>query len=317
MPPPPELPAPTLLRPVPVWLSESFRLCVDRAGHLFTIIVVVSFPIDLLAAGATWMGLRDLVITITDDNAVSADGATPWLGVAAVALLAGLFTKAIVGIAAARHVLAARTGVPEVWSDTMRFVALRTPRIAGAVLLFALAFLGFYLVVAVALAALGAVVPLLGVVGFFAAVFALLAFLGRIGLGPIAAGVAPPGFGGLRRSLNLTQGLTRPLAARLAMLAMIGLTMVLIASFFTAPFLGGEAITLDERPLILSDLAGSNAAGFVTGQVISSLVLGAFAALAGGAFGLLFADLGGPLDPSITDVDPEGVEPAWPELGPS
>ncbi len=317
VPPPPDPSDRAALRPVPVWLSESFRLCVDRAGHLFTIIVVISFPIDLLATAAAWLGLRDLVITIADDNTVSAEGATPWLGVAALALSVGLFAKAVVGIAAARHVLAARTGVPELWSDTLRFIAVRALRISGAVLLFALAFAGFYLAVALALAGLGAVVPLPGVLGFVAGAFALLALLGRIGLGPIAAGVAPPGFGGLRRSVGLTKGLTRPLVVRLAMLAMIGLTMVLIAGFFSAPFLGGDPIQIDERPLVLSDLFGTDPAGFAVGQAISSLVLGAFAALAGGAFGLLFADLGGPLDPSITDVDPNGVEPAWPDLGSS
>ena len=53
-------------------------------------------------------------------------------------------------------------------------------------------------------------------------------------------------------------------------------------------------------------VVGDNIAAFAITQVISGLVAGAFAVLVGGGIGLLYADLGGPIEPTITHVDTTG-----------
>lgn len=312
-PPPPAaddaIGAPSGLAPIAAWLSESFRLVIDQRGHLFALIVILTLGIDLVAAAFTWMGVRDLVITFDSEaGTIDSTGESAWLFGAFITSVLSIMAKLMLAAASARHVLAARTGVPESWSDTFRETNARLLRLIGAICLFFGAGLVIYLAVFLPLGVIVAVVPFLGIFAIFAGLVAVLAGLGRVAFGPLAAVIAPVGQGGIRRSVQLTEGQTSTMAKRLAMLTVIGITMTLIASLFTSPFLGGEAelITTDDR-FDFSQVVGNNAGAFGLVQVISGLVLGAFTALAGGALGLLYADLGGPVEPSITEVDPNAV----------
>lgn len=306
---PGDAPAVGRLAPMGEWLSESFRLVIDQRGHLFTLVVVLTLGIDLVAAAFTWLGVRDLVITFDSDaGTISSTGASGWLFGAFVASVLSIMAKLALAAGAARHVLAARTGVPESWSDTLRETVTRFPRLLGAICLFFGAVLVVYVAVFVPMGLIVAVVPPLGIFAIFAGFVAVLAGVARIVFGPIAAVIAPLGQGGIRRSVQLTKGSTSDMLKRLAMLAVIGITMTLIASLFTSPFLGGDAelITTDDR-FDFSQVIGDNAGAFGLAQVLSGLVFGAFACLAGGALGLLYADLGGPVEASITDVDPTAL----------
>ncbi len=289
------------------WIAETFRLTIDQAGHLFTLLVILTFPIDVIAAGVTWMSLRDLVVTIADDS-VTVDGAGGWLiGAAAIFFLA-IAAKIVLAASASRHVLAARTGVPESWSDTLGDVVVRLPRLLGSIVVFFGCFTLLYLVVFIPLGLVAAAAPFLGLFALLAAFIAILAGSTRIGFGPTMSIVAPPGQGGVRRSIALTKGATRPLLRRFAMLAMIGFSMIFATSLFTAPLLGGSAdIATADDMIDFGEVVGDNAAAFGIGQIIGGLVAGAFAVLVGGGLGLLYADLGGPIDESITDVDPTGI----------
>ncbi|MEZ5375468.1 MAG: DUF2510 domain-containing protein [Acidimicrobiales bacterium] len=293
------------------WMSETFRLVIDQAGHLFTMLVVLTFAIDLIAAGSTWVAVRDLVLTFNDDDSVSVDGATSWIAVALGVSVLSMAAKIALAACAARHVLAARTGVPESWSDTLREAGVRAPRLIGSIVAFFAAFVVLYLIVVLPLGVIAAVIPVLGLFAFVAVFVGLLAGLARIGFAPLMALIAPVGQGGIGRSIALTNGATRAVIKRLAMLALIGFTMIFIASLFTAPLLGGGSeLTMADRVIDFGEVVGDNAAAFGIGQVISGLVAGAFAALVGGGLGLLYADLGGAIEPSITDVDPTGAPPA-------
>jgi hypothetical protein len=291
------------LRPLNQWLSEAFRLVIDRAGHLFTLLVVITLPIDLASSAATWVGVQDVVVRFAEDDTMSLTGAGPLLWLALVLTLVSTFAKVVLLAAAGRHVLAARTGVPEPWSDTLAATVRRLPRTVGATLLFAVGLVVAYFAAVIPLVLLAVVAPVLSVVGFVLAVFVVGAYVVRCGLGTVASVVAPAGQGGMLRSLRLTQGHTVPLIGRMLMLAMISFTMVLIGSLFASPFISGEPVELGADDLRLSEVFGTNLAAFGLGQLLASLSVGAATALIGGALGLLHADLGGPVDDSITDVD--------------
>ncbi len=301
------------LPPLNQWISETFKLVIDQAGHLFALLVILTFAIDLITAGLTWYALRDVVVDLTDTDAISIDGASAWMGAAALASIVSIVAKIALAASSARHVLAARTGVPESWSDTLRETITRLPRVIGSILMFFGAFILLYLCVFVPLGLVAAVAPVLGLFALILAFVGLIAGLTRIGFGPVMSMVAPLGEGGIRRSVALTRGATGALVKRLAMLAMIGFTMLLIASLFTSPLGGGGGQLIAEGEVVdLGDFVGENIAAFAIGQVISGLVAGAFAALVGGGLGLLYADLGGPIEPTITDVDPTGMTPVTP-----
>ncbi len=314
-PPPPnagdavDLAAPgTKMRPMAEWLSETFKLVIDSAGHLFTLIVILTLAVDLATAAATWFAVQDLVVTITDGEAIDVTGADAWLAVAIIAVLLSLVSKIVLASSAAHHVLAARTGVPESWSDTLGETMSRIPRVLGSTLLFVGAFTVLYLGVVLVLGIVVAVAPFLQLFAIVGAFIGLLAGCTRIGFGPVMAVVAPVGEGGIRRSIALTKGSTRDLLRRFSMLALIGFTMMVIASLFTAPLLAGDAELVSGNDVIdFSKVFGDHPGAFGLGQVISGLVASAFTVLLGGGLGLLYADLGGAVDESITNIDPDGA----------
>ncbi len=298
------------LPPLNQWISETFRLVIDQAGHIFTLIVVLTFAVDLIAAGLTWYAVQDVVVTVTDGASITVDGATVWIAFAALASIVSIATKVALAASSARHVLAARTGVPESWSDTLRETVARLPRVVGAILAFFGSFVVLYIAVVIPLGLVTAVAPIVGLLALLVAFLGIVAGLARIGFGPVMSMIAPVGQGGIRRSISLTKGLTLVLVRRLAMLAMIGFTMLFITSLFTAPLLGGSGELVANGDVVnLGDVVGDNAAAFGIGQIISGLVAGLFAALVGGGLGLIYADLGGPIEPTITDVDPTGMAP--------
>ncbi|MEZ5228075.1 MAG: DUF2510 domain-containing protein [Acidimicrobiales bacterium] len=292
------------------WMSETFRLVIDQAGHLFTMLVVLTFAIDLIAAGSTWVAVRDLVLTFNDDDSVSVDGATSWIAVALGVSVLSMAAKIALAACAARHVLAARTGVPESWSDTLREAGVRAPRLIGSIVAFFAAFVVLYLIVVLPLGVIAAVIPVLGLFAFVAVFVGLLAGLARIGFAPLMALIA--GRPGRDRAQHRPHQRCHPCGHQAVGDAGADrLHHDLHRQSVPAPLLGGGSeLTMADRVIDFGEVVGDNAAAFGIGQVISGLVAGAFAALVGGGLGLLYADLGGAIEPSITDVDPTGAPPA-------
>lgn len=260
--------------------------------------MILTIPIDIAVSFLTWEGLRPLVFSV-QGNEFTATGAGPMLAAAAAGSVVSAVAKLVLATAAARHVLAARTTVPETWAETLSGIKHRVKPLAGAIISFGVAFIAFYFLLLMVAGVAVIVVPLLAVVLL---IVASMVFLSRTIFSPIASVVAPPGYAGLRRSIRLSKSYTLAISGRLALAILIGSTMMMLASIFTGPLASGAALDPTADEFIVADILGDDFIAFALSQFVSSLAIGAATVLLGGGLGLLFADLGGPIDESITDV---------------
>lgn len=290
------------VQPVGEWLGETFRLVIDRIGHLFTLIVVVSLPTGLLAAYALYYGVRDVVVVFGQDalgnqtidrvDGFSAASFAP----AGLAMLLNLLASFILAAAVSRHIVFARTDRAESWSASLRGGAGRGFRVLGVSFLVGLIVAAGVIVLVIP----ALILPPLLIVIIPAMIVGGCWLWSRLTLATTGAAVAPKGVGSIKSSLELTQGLTMAIFGRLLLLLLIVIVIQLIGSFLTAPFAAGFGgasgidPTTDELRMI--DIFGGNAAVFGFQQVVGAIVGGLASSLYGAAMAVLYLDLGGPLD---------------------
>ena len=222
------------LGPVGPWMSSVFDVIRERAGHLFTLVVVISVPVALLTGVLTWQALDGLVV-ITDQDAGTfdvegfrAEAAYLAGGSFLLSMLSGLVLAAAIVHQAGN----ARAGAPAVWTESLTHAATRLPRVLGAfiglmAIYFALAFL------MALLGALGGLGVLLVAVLVFAVVALFLVI--RLSLVTTAAAVAPGGVNSFAASWRLTAGKFWPLFGRFILLALLVIGIQIVGGLVTAP----------------------------------------------------------------------------------
>lgn len=292
------------LKPVSEWISEVFRIGANRAGHFFTMIVLLIVPTGLFNGAAFWLALRNVVL-ITDQDTNEISFTNPGTGGANYALLAASLVLTLLAtvwltVAAVRQTNAKIDEQDEIWSASLLAALRRLPRATGAVVLVSGALIAAYLVLMVGVV----LAPLLVLVLFPLWIVGSFLIGTRFSLAHVTAGLAPRSTRSLSTSWRLTKSNFWAVFGRMALLLVVGLSLSLVTGIVAAPFTalagGSETATLEvgAEELALVDVFGDNPAIFAIGQLFNAIGSGAAAVVWGIGLTLIYRDLQGPVEES-------------------
>lgn len=291
-------PARPELGPIGPWFSDSFRITVDRSGHLLPLVVLLVLWIGLAISVAAWFALRDTVVTFRSaavTPAVDYGGSMPWLVALAVLLLVSALLSFVFKAAATRQAWSVVVEEPETWLDSLHHLRPRLARVLGA----SLGRSAVYWVSGGLLWTAILVEPVFVLLGPFVAVIMAVAWFRLAFVGTNAA-IGPHGTNPFRESWRLTGSTLGPLLGRLLLLAVVAFTLILAAGFVATPFaaLTGQGSTPLEPTtdtLHLNDLLGPTLAGLALSTVFNAVGLGANYAVVAAGTTLLYHRLEGPV----------------------
>jgi hypothetical protein len=283
-------------------MSEVFRVATGRAGHFFTMIVVLIVPVGLASGLSIWYSIRQAVL-ITNSSTGEVSFANPGgsglayaLAGSTLALLAvASLYLAVAAIRQAESVLEERV---EPWSASMRSGLGRLPRALGVATVVGLMVTAGYLVMVVS----AVVAPPLVLLTLPAWVAGAILLATRFSLGHVAAAVAPPGAGCLATSWGLTRKRFWAMLGRMALLLLISVSLSLVTSLAAAPFTaiaggsGGAGFEPGSEEIRFGDILGDNPATFAIGQLFSAIGNGASTVVWAVGLALVYRDLSGPLE---------------------
>ncbi len=300
---------PAALAPVGEWFNELLGLVSGRAGHLFTLIVVVLVPITLVNATAAYYAFRGLVVTV-DEDAGTVSAVNDGVGVELYAAVAGTYllmvlASVLLAVAATRQARAQIEERPEPWSESAIGGLRRLGRATGNLFVVWLCLFALYLVLVIGLALspvlLLVLLPLWLAGSFWIAI--------RFAFAATAASLAPSGVGSLATSRRLTSGRVTGLLGRMMLLGLLSVSVWLLLRLIATPFValagGGDAAPLDPgaTEIAVGDLLGDNPATFAVGQLFGALGSGAALVLWAAGLALLYRDLHGPLAADVASDD--------------
>lgn len=295
------------LRPVGDWMTETFRLLVNNAGALFTLMAVLVIPASLVSGVATWFGVRNLVIII-DEDAPAGEWPIEFQGLDSLGLLAaGLVINFVLSIvfyvAGTRLAMSGRFGPPQTWSSALATSMKRLPPVIGWGIVAGLFFVASLVLMTIVTVFAGLISPALGVVvGIVVFIVGGLVLLGRFGMlftTPMigASGARNPNLVG-----RITNGATWGLIGRALLLIVVTSAASLAGSIVTGPLgaIGGtQPVDPDSNVIRLTDLIGGNIGLFMLIQLMNAIIVAVSGLLWHVGQGLLFEDLGGPVDPEM------------------
>lgn len=295
-------PAGSSLVQVGDWLSGLFRVAIDRAGHLFTMIVVLLVPTRLLFGMLVWYGLGDAVVTIDEDTG-SLGFVNPGAGAGVYGLLVGSFVLSVLAglllmVAVARQAVATVEERTEPWSTSMSGAIARLPRTVGVALVPIGAMLGLFIAMNISVA----IVPPLLLLTLPAWLIGSVWIGVRLVLAPFSAALSPPGVASVRQGWSMSRSIFPALFGRIILLGMVGLGMSLVAAIVSTPFtaIGGASseaafdLTADE--IVLGEILGDNPAIYAISQLFGALGNGAALALSAIGLTLVYRNLDGPIE---------------------
>jgi hypothetical protein len=308
--PPPPVNTGGVIRELGPWISESFRLGVDRAGHFLPMVVLFVLSVGMVNSVALWFGFENSTLTIDPDSG-EADwvygGASTWLIVAMLCIPASAVLTAMAKAAMARQSWATQAGKAEPWSVSVNAAIARSRRVIAAALgrsvIYWVTAVGFLILIAVQP---GFIILAPVVILFLFAVWVGLTFVGQ------TAALAGPEHRPFKTSLGLARIQLGPLIGRLLLLGMIAGSMILAFGLLGAPFTaiagGGSqnAVEFGADTVRSEDLFGTNVAVFALGSLFSALGLGANHVLTTAGTTLLYRNLGGPVGDDAPGSDQDG-----------
>lgn len=300
------------LTPVGEWMSELLKVMRSRAGHFFTLIVLLIVPTTLINGISAWYAFHDLIVTSNSETGeigvVNAE-ANAALYAAAVATFVVLIVAGVaLVVATVRQTQAVLGEQVELWSDSLREGVRRLPRASAFTGVILAILIGLYLTVVIS--AVAAPVALLFT--FPVWIIGTLWFSARFSLTNVAVMLAPAGNSALRTSWNLTKTHSWPLLGRMAMLMFFSVSLTLLMRIVASPFIaivGGAGTTppeTDSGELRIADLLGDNPAVFAIGQLFGALGNGIAVVMWAVGFVLVYRDLSGPVEaPNEVEVSNE------------
>jgi hypothetical protein len=294
-----------VLDPVGDWLREVQRTVVERAGHLFTLVVVVLLPAGMANGMVGWLFLRHAVLeldetlpfTFTNEGV----GLPAYLALA-LSYLVHALAALLLSVAAIRHAAAAGRGDPEAWSFSLIDGARRMVPAVGVTL----AVLGSMVV---ALVVVSVVAPVLLILTFQLWVAVSLWGGVRFGFAPVAAALAPPGTNPLRASWEVTRSSFWAVAGRFVVLALVGVMVANLGRLVMAVANPTEAPPVDsaDQEIRFELFYDPNPAVHAIGLVFGTLGWGAALVVAAAGLAHLYRDLDGPIEtPAGTDQTDQG-----------
>ncbi len=288
----------SVLGPVGLWFSESFRLLIQRSGHFLPMILLTVLVVSIPSSFALWYGLRDTVVTFDPTGGapeVEYGGSMTALIVAGVLFPVSTVLSYLLKGAAIRHGWAAQAETPEPWSASVKDCLRRSGRIIPVSAARTLIYWGLGALFFFGLLASPAVILLFPVlVVLITAVWVFFSFANTV------AALGGPDDRPFTTSRRLSAPVFFPLFGRLLLLAFVSLNMVLVFGFVGAPFTAlvggsGEPVQPSAETLDFNDVLGVNAAVFALGSLFSAIGLGANYVLSAVGTTLLYRNLDGPV----------------------
>jgi hypothetical protein len=309
--PSPETSGNNRLRPVGDWMTETFRLLVNNAGALFTLMVVLVIPASLAAGGATWAGVRNLVIVINED-APAGEWPVEFEGLDSLALVGLAFAlnfllSIVFSIAGTRLALSGRFGRAQLWNEALAASFMRIPPVLGWGIVGALLFITAFLALAIVTGIASVVNPVLGiVVGIGLFIVGGLVLIGRFAMIFTTPMIAARGWRNPNVVNRITAGSTWGLVGRALLLLLVTSAASLAGSIVTGPLgaLGGsQPVDPDSNVIRLTDLIGGNLGIFMIVQLMNAIIVSVASLIWHVGQGLQFEDLGGQIDPGLRPPD--------------
>lgn len=296
------------LRDVGDWLSVTFRIVKERAGHLFTLVVALSLPVGLVLSYAMWQVFQDLRFSF-DSDLESVEFSGPDQGIwilFGAALVASFVFSMTLYAAMQRQAMSALLERPEPWSKSFKEGLGKAPKLLASYLVLTLIAVGAVVI----LSMLAFVNGPLFLLGLLALLFAAFAAIGRLFLFVPSAACSPAGTPTIRTTLALSKGFTMPFLGRALLLFLIFIGIGIAGSIITAPLgqgFGAEPFDPNTTVLDFGEILGNNFPQFALAQVISSFVNAIGVAIAAAATSVIYSDRGGPIDPAIGQDAPAAI----------
>lgn len=314
------------------WFAEAVRLARARAGHLFTIVVLISLPATIVAGLLTWLAIDGVALENFGPDADGLPRAVGFTGVGALYGLGSILVTAIasaLAIGAMTHQISSNEAADAAerafvggqapsahdqygrdddavvvdtcpWSDSIGFVLRRPLRVLGAFLGPVVAIVSLWFVTLI----LAVIVPALAIL-FLGVVVASVLIVVRFSLGMTAAAIGPREDNSLKVSSRLTTGIVGSVLGRLALLVLAAFTVQIFSAFLTAPItsaFGNEGLQPGVTEIALRELVGGNPAAYLAGRVVGSIVSGMTLALIAAGLFIVYRDRRGSLDPILSDT---------------
>jgi hypothetical protein len=269
--------------------------------------VVLVIPASLLSGGATWFGVRNLVIIINEDAPagewpVDIEGLES-LGLVVLGFVLNFVLSIVFAIAGTRLVMSGRFGTAQLWSEALAASVRRIPPVIGWGLIGALVVIAVVLAMALITGIIAVVSPVLGiVVGIVVFVSGGLVLLGRYGMIFTTPMIAARGSRNPIVVNRITAGSTWGLVGRALLLVLVTSAASLAGSIVTGPLgaIGGsQPLDPDSNVIRLTDLIGGNIGIFMLVQLMNAIVVSVASLIWHLGQGLLFEDLGGQIDPEL------------------
>ncbi len=290
------------LRPIAEWLNETFALLRSRAGHLFTLALVLGLLPNLFYAMVLYSSLQDMQITILPGEQGLEGSAGSGLGgtgiesneilLIGVAVIISQLLGTVMWIAFCRQIQLARVDETEVWSDSLWPSFKRMHRVLGV----QLAILGLLIGAPIIILVAGALIHPAAVLLAFPVLFLGLLFLGpRLALALNAASLAPRGLWSLPTAFKLIQKRFGAVAGRILLLVLVGLFGSMMLSSL-GQMAGSQQSFLMTEPLETIDFQlffGENPALFFLASLLGGLGNALFGGLMAAGMVVLYGDLGG------------------------
>jgi hypothetical protein len=295
------------LRPVGDWMTETFRLLVNNAGALFTLMVVLVIPASLVSGLATWFGVRNLVIIIDEDASadqwpIDVEGLES-LGLVVAGLALNFLLSIVFSIAGTRLAMSGRFGTAQQWNEAFATSIKRLPTVIGWGIVAMLFFGASLLLLTLLTVVVGLVSPVLAIfVGIVAFAVGGLVLLGRFGMLFTTPMIGAKGSRNPSLVARITRGSTWGLVGRALLLVLVTSAASLAGSIVTGPLgaIGGtQPVDPDSNVIRLTDLVGGNIGIFMLVQLMNAIIVAVAGLLWHVGQGLLFEDLGGEVDPEL------------------
>ncbi len=288
------------------WLGRTIKAVASRAGHVFTLTLLLAAVPSVLTTLAVWWAVDGVVLTITqapaEDIAVTGFDQGRILPLAAAIVMSFLVSVAL-GAALRRQTVAADAGRSDSWAVSLRATVHRLPRLLGTWISWALVLVVASIIglVVVSIVAVAAPVLLLLIIPAVLALGCL--FLIHVGLVPAAAALAPKGVGAWRQSWEAPKGRRIDFLVRsfLIWAITLGFQFFVGTSFSSLSGAGGDGLDpeADILELTRSSFLGSNLALAVGSGLLVAIIGGFAIATRAAGYGLLYKESGGAIDDAL------------------
>ncbi len=288
------------------WLGRTIKAVASRAGHVFTLTLLLAAVPSVLTTLAVWWAVEGVVLTFTrapvEDIEVTGFDQGRLLPLGA-AVLFSFLVSVVLGAALRRQTVAADAGRSDSWAVSLWATVQRLPRLLGTWISWALvlAVAGIVALVVISIVAVAAPILLLAIIPAVVALGCL--FMIHVGLVPAAAALAPKGVGAWRQSWEAPKGRRMDFLVRsfLIWAITLGFQFFVGTSFSSLSGANGEGLDPEADVIEMTRLSflGSNLALVVGSGLLVAIIGGFAAATRATGYGLLYKESGGAIDDAL------------------